>query len=208
MFMFRRRLLFASMVAISYLPPIWAQTDFSLNGAVALNTTTSSPATRQNPANQAGVLVEARHVRNPFMGYEVAYEYRRANQTYIHTSMACPVVTPSCDPATPLSVSANSHQVSADWITSFNLFHLKPFILAGGGILFVRPVDDQRGARSDTKGVFVYGAGLNWHLLPHMGLRFQYRGNVYKAPSLAKTYTSTDGFTHTAEPQLGVFVRF
>ncbi len=205
---FGRKLLFVSMVAIGCLSPIWAQTDISLNGAVAFNTSTSSPATGQSPANQADVLVEARHVRNAFIGYEMTYEYRRANQTYIHTSVACPVVMPSCDPATPLSISANSHQVSAEWITSFNLFHLKPFILAGGGVLFVRPADDQRGARSDTKGVFVYGAGLDWPLPPHMGLRFQYRGNVYKAPSLAKAFTSTDSFTHTAEPLLGVFVRF
>jgi len=56
--------------------------------------------------------------------------------------------------------------------------------------------------------VFVYGAGLDWGVLPHLGLRFQYRGNLYKAPDLTKLYTSTNRFTHTAQPMIGAYFRF
>jgi outer membrane cobalamin receptor len=53
----------------------------------------------------------------------------------------------------------------------------------------------------------VYGAGLDWGLIPHIGLRFQYRGNLYKAPDLSTLYTSSGAFTHTAEPMIGVYFR-
>ena len=61
---------------------------------------------------------------------------------------------------------------------------------------------------SVTKPVFVYGAGLDWGLVPHLGLRFQYRGNLYKAPDLTTVYTSTGAFMHSSEPTLGVYFRF
>jgi len=56
--------------------------------------------------------------------------------------------------------------------------------------------------------VFVYGAGLDWGLIPHLGLRLQYRGNLYKAPDLTKLYTSTGAFTNTSEPMIGAYLRF
>jgi opacity protein-like surface antigen len=60
---------------------------------------------------------------------------------------------------------------------------------------------------TSTKGVFVYGAGVDWGLLPHIGLRLQYRGNLYQASSLANAFSSTNAFTHTAEPMIGVYFR-
>ncbi len=61
---------------------------------------------------------------------------------------------------------------------------------------------------TQTKAVFVYGAGLDWPLIPHIGLRFQYRGNVYKAANLTSAFQSTDSFTHSAEPMAGAYFRF
>ena len=61
---------------------------------------------------------------------------------------------------------------------------------------------------SATKPAFVYGAGLDWGLLPHIGLRLQYRGNLYNAPDLTTLYSSTGAFLHTAEPMVGAYFRF
>ena len=66
----------------------------------------------------------------------------------------------------------------------------------------------KRVTNTSTKPVFVYGGGLDWGLLPHLGLRFQYRGNLYKAPDLTTLYTSSGAFTHTAEPMIGAYLRF
>jgi len=44
-------------------------------------------------------------------------------------------------------------------------------------------------------------------LLPHIGLRLQFRGNLYKAPDLTTLYGSTGAFTRTSEPMVGVYFR-
>jgi opacity protein-like surface antigen len=62
--------------------------------------------------------------------------------------------------------------------------------------------------QTSTNAVYVYGAGLDWGLLPHIGLRLQYRGNLCAAPNVTKVFTSTKTFAHTAEPMLGVYFRF
>ena len=95
-----------------------------------------------------------------------------------------------------------------DWVASVKIANLRPFALAGGGLLFHLPSSGQASSATATKPVFVYGAGLDWGLLPHIGLRLQYRGNLYKAPDLTRLFTSTGAFTQTAEPMAGVYLRF
>ncbi len=104
---------------------------------------------------------------------------------------------------------------------------LRPFALAGAGILLNQPTDatlttvscgtntqnctsstSVYPTTSTTKGVFVYGAGVDWELLSHVGLRLQYRGNLYKASQLTSVINSSNAFTHTAEPMIGVYFRF
>ena len=186
---------------------VQAQTDIGLSLYGAFSQKTNGNGVAQNPANSAGGLIELRHISNPLVGYEGTYAYNRANQSY-STSTVCPVgSTPPCNP-TFASVSANAHEVTADWIASVHIANLRPFALAGVGAIFDVPVGSQSSTRSVTKPVFVYGAGLDWSLIAHLGLRFQYRGNLYKAPNLERLYTSTDAFTHTAEPMIGAYLRF
>ncbi len=61
---------------------------------------------------------------------------------------------------------------------------------------------------SSNEPVYVYGAGLDFRLVPHLGLRFQYRGNVYKAPEITTAFGSNGAFTHTAEPMIGAYFKF
>jgi hypothetical protein len=101
-----------------------------------------------------------------------------------------------------------AHQVGANWVVSFPVLMLKPFVLAGGGIIFFHPDSNQPDETNDTKPVFVYGAGIDWTVIPHIGVRFQYRGNLYHAPDVSHAFSSTDAFTHTAEPMIGAYLRF
>jgi opacity protein-like surface antigen len=182
-----------------------AQTDVALSLYGAFSGATRGNDTQQSPSNAAGGMVELRHISNPLVGYDVTYSYNRANQSY--SPLACPVDTvPSCTPAA--AVSANAHELTADWVASVHVANLRPFALAGVGLLFNEPAGSQSDSNSATKPVFVYGAGLDWGLLPHIGLRFQYRGNLYKAPDLTKVFTSTNAFTQTAEPMIGAYLRF
>lgn len=180
-----------------------AQTDVALSLYGAFNGTTNGNGTAQSPSNSAGGMVELRHISNPLVGYEATYSYNRDNQVY---RANCATIL--CTSVAPQPVSANAHEISGDWVASVHIANLRPFALAGVGVLFNEPTSGQSNTTSSTKAVFLYGAGLDWGALPHLGLRFQYRGNLYKAPNLTRLFTSTDAFTHTSEPMIGAYFRF
>lgn len=209
----------------------YAQTDVAASLYGAFNGTTTGNNIVQSPSNAAGGLLELRHIKHPWLGYEGTYAFNRANQAYSTSTYAvCGVCTASISQA---PVSANAHEVTGDWVASLKIGNLRPFALAGGGILFDAPRSGQvtttttvtgcgggnpscivgtittstTSTSTTTKPVFVYGGGLDWGLLPHIGLRFQYRGNLYKAPDLTTLFTSTKAFTHTSEPMIGVYFR-
>jgi opacity protein-like surface antigen len=215
----------------------WAQTDIAasvygaFNQSISGGTGQGPSQTEQSQSDQAGFLIEARHIRNPLVGYEVTYAYNRANQAYYTPTYypPCPIGGSSfCGPTTKTAaIPANAHEFTADWVASLKVANLRPFALAGAGLLVNVPSGgtlttiicglhdslcnqstNSAPTNTVTKGVFVYGAGLDWTLLPHLGLRFQYRGNVYKAPDLTTAFSSTNSFTQTAEPMVGAFFRF
>jgi opacity protein-like surface antigen len=188
-----------------------AQTDVAASIYGSFTTSTNSIS----PSSAAGGLLELRHISNPLVGYEATYAYNRANQSETNTAG----VVPSC-PAGNCAISftqavpANAHAITGDWIASLKVADLRPFALAGGGVLFHVPAvgavpvpDGEATTSTQTKGVFVYGAGVDWGLLPHIGLRLQYRGNVYKLSGLINGLGTTSSFTHTAQPMLGVYFR-
>jgi opacity protein-like surface antigen len=179
------------------------KTDVALSVYGAFSGTTTGDGVVQSPANAAGGIVEVRHIDNPIVGFEGTYSFNRANQKYT-PQVSCGI---PCGNITPATVSADAHEITGDWIASVRLANLRPFALAGGGLLFNEPVGGQAETATSTKPVFVYGGGLDWGLLPHLGLRLQYRGNLYKAPDLTKLYGSSGAFTHTAEPMIGVYLR-
>jgi len=182
---------------------VQAQTDVAASLYGAFTGKTTGNGIEQSPSNAAGGLLELRHIRNPIVGYEATYSYNRANQVYTGASAPCPAA--GCTAI----VSANAHEITGDWVASVHVANLRPFALAGVGLLLDVPVtgNTHLSTSTSTKPVFVYGGGLDWGLLPHLGLRLQYRGNLYKAPNLTRLYTSTDAFTHTAEPMVGVYFR-
>ena len=178
-----------------------AQTSVGLSVYGAFNGTTTGNGVEQSPSNAAGGLFELRHLSNPILGWEATYSYNRANQSY--RSIPCPV-----GGCTASTISSNAHEVTADWVPSIHVGNLRPFGVLGVGLLLNEPSGNQSNATSSNKAVYVYGAGLDWGLLPHLGLRFQYRGNLYQSPDISKLYTSTNAFTHTAEPMIGAYFSF
>jgi opacity protein-like surface antigen len=205
----RGSMLSAGLMMLIAAPAAMAQTDVALSLYGAFSGTTNGNGTIQSPSNSAGGMVELRHISNPLVGYEATYSYNRDNQAYEASvvPLACPVGASPCT-ATATSVKANAHEITGDWVVSVHVANLRPFALAGVGVLLNEPTSGQSDTNSQTKPVFVYGAGLDWGAFPHLGLRFQYRGNLYKAPDLTTLFTSTNAFTHTAEPMIGAYLRF
>jgi opacity protein-like surface antigen len=183
-----------------------AQTSVGLSIYGAFSGTTNGNGVQQSPSNSAGGLVELRHISNPILGWEATYSYNRANEDYSYNPPPeCP--TPGCV-LPPGAVSASAHEITGDWVPSVHISNLRPFGVLGLGLLLNEPASGQSSTTSSYQAVYVYGAGLDWGLLPHLGLRFQYRGNLYKAPDVTRLYTSTDAFTHTAEPMIGAYLSF
>jgi opacity protein-like surface antigen len=183
-----------------------SKTDISVGLYGAFSGTTSTSGEQQSPANSAGGIIEVRHIANPLVGFEGTYSFNHADQTY--SELFCPIAngtTPGCNPAQ--TVKVNAHELTADYVPSVKIGNLRPFGVLGLGLLLNEPASGQSATTSSNKVVYVYGAGLDWGLLPHIGLRFQYRGNLYKAPDLSTIYGSTGAFTHTAEPMVGIYLR-
>lgn len=204
-----------------------AQTSVAASVYGAFNGTTNGNGTQQSPANQAGGLFELRHISNPILGLEATYSFNRANQTYT-TNLAgagCPAF--GCSISTE-TIANNAHEVTADWVPSVHIANFRPFGILGAGLLLDVPANSTAtvtttspcstvcpaspstttstsNTSTSTKPVYVYGAGLDWGLLPHIGLRLQYRGNLYSAPDVSKLFSSTGTFTHTAEPMIGIY---
>jgi len=208
--------------------PVHAQTDVAASIYGSFSGTTNGNGTVQSPANQAGGMVELRHIANPILGFEATYSFNRADLNY----RAQPVCPAGLCGITTESVANNAHEITADWVPSLHIANLRPFAVLGAGLLLDVPASGQATTFTTTQGtctngvcpapvtttsttatttstqaVYVYGAGLDWGLLPHIGLRLQYRGNLYSAPNVTKVFSSTNTFTHTAEPMIGVYLK-
>lgn len=196
-------------LALAFTASGFAQTSVGLSLYGAFNQKSTGNSTVQSPSNSAGGLVELRHISNPILGFEATYSYNRANQHYSLENLppGNPCPSTGCT-ITPATVKANAHELTLDWIPSLHLGNLRPFGVLGVGLLLDVPQSGDGTTGTDHKPVYVYGAGLDWGLLPHLGLRLQYRGNLYKAPDLTSLYSSTDKFTRTAEPMIGAYFSF
>jgi opacity protein-like surface antigen len=200
-------LLLTVFLPVSIAPILQAQTSVSASVYGAFGGATSGNGTAQSPSNAAGGLIELRHIRNPLIGYEASYSFNRANQHY-EADYSCPSAGSTCPAPVPITVPANAHQIALNWVVSAHVLNIRPFALAGVGVLLDEVSGNPSGASSTVKPVYVYGAGVDWGLLPHIGLRLQYRGNLYKAPDLASAFSSTDRFAHTGQPMIGAYFRF
>jgi opacity protein-like surface antigen len=216
-------------VLTAFVTPAIAQTSVALSGYGAFSGTTTGDGTQQSPANQAGGLIQLRHVANPIFGFEATYSFNRADQSYTSHPGGCPAFGCNFSAET---VRANAHEITADWVPSLGIANFRPFGVLGVGLLLNVPSESEATATTtfppvtgscpstgctttvssptstSAKAVYVYGAGLDWGLLPHLGLRFQYRGNLYQAPNVTKLFSSTNTFTHTAEPMIGAYFNF
>lgn len=183
------------------------QTDVALSIYGAFTNTTGKNSVTQiqdSPSNSIGGMVDLRHIHSPFVGYEAAYSFNSADQVYIYTGP-----TPAgAGNEPPTITSAYAQEATGDWVFSYHPAKVRPFALAGVGILLNEPTGGQSNTQSYNTAVYVYGAGLDWQLLPRLGVRFQYRGNIHKAPYLILDFGSSDLFTHTAEPTIGVYYKF
>ena len=84
-----------------------------------------------------------------------------------------------------------------------------PSVLGRTGALTFDPTNNAvSGARNQSKPAFVYGGGVDYDFSRHISLRMEYRGLVYGRPDYDLSSLHSDAIAHTAEPSLGIGIRF
>jgi len=197
----RVRLLFTALTLVACSAVASAQIDVGLSVYGSFPGRTDANGVTISPASSAGGMLEVRHLAT-LLGFEGTYSYNRANQRY-----NCGV---SCGNISAATIKADANEVTVDWVPSVRLANLRPFGVLGVGALFHVPQSSDQNifeTKTITNVVYVYCAGLDLGLIPHFGLRFQYRGNIYKVPDLTESFSSIDKFTHNAQPSVGIYIR-
>jgi len=178
------------------------RSEISLQGTGFFTQGTSGNGSAYSATETGGFLGTYRYHLNHWISAEGAYGYEANSQKYLLSSSA-------------FRIQAGIHQMTGSLV--FNLpsrasSRLSPYFLAGGGALLFEPTGNQfntlSAAQSQAKGVFVYGAGVNYAIRKRMSLRAEYRGLLYGTPDFGFGALSTNSVTHTAVPSVGLTFRF
>jgi hypothetical protein len=179
-----------------------AQTLKNIEGAVSVfgqtTGTTNANGVRDHPTESMGALATVRQSFHPWLGYEVNYSYTRFTERFSNI---------------PFGVQNNVHEVSVAYLLqgpTLPILGLQPFGTVGAGALIFLPttVGGQKYTQQ-TRVPLLYEVGVNYPVITsHLGLRFQYRGLVYKAPDFNAAPLTTNARRQTSELALGAYLRF
>jgi len=167
-------------------------------GTALITKDSSTGFSTQTATDSGGLLVGYSYQFKNWAGIEGNYGYTRNTQNYLAFGGNS-------------SVRADMHEVTGTFVFSIpsRIAHVRPYALAGGGVLIFNPVDDfQAGIDRQSRGTFVYGGGVNHDVTRNFGVRAEYRGLVYKSPDFKLTALNLDKFTHLAQPSVGFYFRF
>jgi len=178
------------------------RSEISLQGGGLFPMAASGNGTSYSATDTAGVLGTYRYHLNHWISLEGAYGYNMNSQKYSLASGA-------------FRIQSGIHQFTGNLVLnlpSHRHSRLNPYLLVGGGALLFSPTSNQfntiSSAQSQTRGVFSYGAGLNYGIYKGLSLRAEYRGLVYSTPDFGFGALSTNSVTHAALPTVGLSFRF
>jgi opacity protein-like surface antigen len=153
---------------------------------------------QDTPTYSLGVVATVRQSFHPWLGYEINYGYTRFTEKYstIH-----------------FGVQNNMHEASGAYLLqapTIPILGLQPFGAVGvGGLLFLPTTVGGQKYNQQWRVPLLYEVGLNYPIFSsHLGLRFQYRGLVYKTPDFNSAQLTTNTRRQTAEPSVGAYFRF
>lgn len=182
----------------------YRQTDIGASFYKTFVSSTTGMGTVQTPSDGIGGMLEVRHIASPFLGYEMTFSLNPADQAYVPKTGACGLVCQN--PNT--KISAKAAEFALDYVASYKTGNLRPFLVGGLGFFVSIPGDTPYGNNTSVRPTYIYGGGLDWDLSQHLGVRVQYRGNLYKAPNISSIYPATGVYTQSGEPMGGLYYRF
>jgi hypothetical protein len=174
----------------------------NIEGAVSVfgqsTGTINANGIRDHPTESMGALATVRQSFHPWLGYEVNYSYTRFTERFS---------------TIPFGVQNNVHEVSVAYLLqgpTIPILGLQPFATIGTGALIFLPtsVGGQKYSKQ-TRVPVLYEVGVNHPIFTsHLGLRFQYRGLLYKAPDFNAPLLTTNARRQTSELSLGAYFKF
>lgn len=178
------------------------RSEISLQGTGLFTNSTTGNGTAYSATASGGFLGTYRYHLNHWISVEGAYGYSVDTQKYALSSGAFRIQSGIHDFTGSLVLNLPSHRHS----------RIDPYLLLGGGALRFAPTSNQfntlSSAQGQTKGAFVYGAGVNYAIYKGLSLRAEYRGLVYGTPDFGFGALATNSMTHTAVPSVGLSLRF
>lgn len=200
-----RVVIMAVGIVLSVSPAASAQEDrseVSAQGAGLFTKSTTGNGTAYSATESGGFLGTYRYHLNHWISVEGAYGYSVDTQKYSLSSAAFRIESGIHNFTGSLVLNLPSRRHS----------RINPYLLLGGGALRFAPTSNQfntlSSAQGQTKGAFVYGAGVNYAIYKGLSLRAEYRGLVYSTPDFGFGALATNSMTHTAVPSVGLSLRF
>jgi len=184
-----------------------SKTDFSLvlNGDITKSVSgigvSQGTVVSQSATDSGGVLFGLRYHLNRLLAIDANYGYTRNFQNYV-TGISTS------------SIQSGVHILTGAAVVTapFHVFGLRPYALGGGGGIFFRPtgnVDASVGGEvTQGRPVIVYGAGVDYSVVPHISIRGEFRGYFLKAPDFGFDGLNTGKYTMMAQPAIGVVFHF
>ena len=175
------------------------RSQINLQGTGVIIKDSDSGGLTQQATRSGGFLVGYSYQFHRWAGVEANYGYSRNTQKFSGT-------------AAETAIQSDIHQITGAFVLHVPVETpiVKPYALAGTGVLVFDPTDNVRiaGADQQSRAAFVYGGGLDFEVAHTFGIRAEYRGFVYKAPDFKIGTLDLDKFTHLAQPSVGIFFRF
>jgi opacity protein-like surface antigen len=171
----------------------------SIQGTGLLTKGTDGNGSKYDTTNSGGFLLGYSYQFNSWAGVEGNYGYTRNTHNFFSQSGTS-------------SLQADVHEVTGSFVAHLpsRIHGVRPYALAGGGVVVFDPTTKYSvtGSQNQTRGAFVYGAGVNFDVARNFGIRAEYRGLVYKAPDFTIDRLNIDSVTHLAQPSIGFFFKF
>jgi opacity protein-like surface antigen len=174
-----------------------------LGAAAAFQKQVTGSGVTLNATNNVGVLASVRWHFSPLVGIELNYGRVANAQTY------------TAPPYIFRLQNVTGEYSGAAVITPWHREKYEAFVLGGLGALsfypktiYVNGISNTLYLPRENKIAVLYGGGVDYKVYPHVALRLQYRGLVYKAQDYKYSRIFTGSTAHVAEPSVGVVLRF
>jgi hypothetical protein len=177
--------------------------DVSLSGAAVISKQSAGHGVVLNPTNSGTPLLTIRYRFNP--RHSIVANYSGTHDSQIYTLGAH-----------VYRVQSTVTELSAAYVFNpIQIGKFEPFLMAGAGSLSFNPnetfIDTFQvpiASVKQTELMYLYGAGVDYRVRPHIAVRLQYRGLVYKEPNFKNPTLFTGVLGLMAEPTIGIVFRF